>query len=269
MRIVAFLTLLLLFAPAARGQSLAERYNTALFRAQAERIFAERGLRATLKPPAHVLSPSDSVRAWIARFNPEVAPFTEPEPAVPAFVVDKWKLVRKLERPWFEKQFESTLWAYVGSNRITPLDTMFTRELRARLEARFGSPTRTLTEVDFHDNLRKEEYIEFEYWFVLNDSIPLIVMDVNGPFERGLVVAGDQRFRDHLLDIKHAFLEELVRSGERAPYVDYYYHTERGLWFRTGFDGQRYFLTQISRPNLARGRPYLPDDSSDRTSTNK
>lgn len=254
--------LLLCVAAPAQGQSLVERYKSQRFRAQAERIFARHGLRARPLPPAHVPSDADTVRLWIAQFNPDVlAPVAAPEPPRPRVEITSWKQVRKLERPWFEKEFGSTLWAYVGSNRRTPLDTMMTRELRARLEARFGAPTRTISEVEFRDDLRKEEYIEFEYWFVLNDTIPLIVMDVNGPFERGLVVAGDQRFRAMLDDIKHAFLEELVRSDERAPYVDYYYNMERGTWYRTGYDGRAYFLTPIPRPNLALGRPVLSDKS--------
>lgn len=270
-RILAVFVAFWLVVPVASGQSLVERYKAAYFKKQTERIFQQYGLRVQPRPMAHVPSDADTVRAWIAQFNPDVMPI---EASVvlppPRFDVVSWKLVRKLERPWFEREFSRTRWAYVGSNRITTLDTLFTRELRARLEARFGAPTMTLTEVDFREDLRREEYIEFEYWFVLNDSIPLKVMDVNGPFERGLVVAGDQRYRDLLHDIKYAFLTDVAQSAEQAPYVDYYYNVDRGAWYRTGFDGQRYFLTQIARPNLARGRPYLPSDrSNNRTSTNK
>lgn len=250
----------LMMAPSvhpAYGQTLVERYKRALLQAQAERIFEQYGMRADPLPAAHVPSDADTVRLWIAQFNPEILPDVEPVVIEPRFEVKNWRLMRKLERPWFEKQFEETMWAYVGSNLLTPLDTMWTRELRARLEARFGAPTQTLTEIDFRENLRKEEYIQFEYWFILNDTIPLVVMDVNGPFERGLVVVSDQRFRKELIDIKYAFLNEIVKSDERAPYVDYYYHVERGAWYRTGYDGRAYFLTQIGRPDLHLGRPLM------------
>lgn len=257
------IVLLALLAPAAQAQTLAERYRSQLFKTQAERIFRKHGMRAQPRPPDRVTSPADTVLLWIAQFNPEVLP----PPAVvvppaPRFEVTSWKLVRKLERPVYEDEFRRVLWAYVGSNRITSLDTLFTRELRARLEGRFGAPTKTLTEVDFRENLRKEEYIQFEYWFVLNDSIPLVVMDVNGPFERGLVVAGDQRFREVLHDIKYAFLDEVTRDDTKAPYVDYYYHVEQRAWYRTGYDGRTYFLRRIARPDLIRGRPVLAGPDS-------
>lgn len=239
-----------------QAQTLVDLYDQARFERQAARILAQQGLRPAALPPAHVASPSDTIRLWILQFNPELqAP--PPVEEAPRFVVKSWRLIRKLERGWFEKQFKDTPWAYVGSNRLTPLDTMYTRELRARMEARFGAPTQTLTELDVSQDIRKEEYIQFEYWFVLNDTIPLIVMDVNGPFERGLVVAGDGEHREILADIKFAFLNELTQASELAPYVDYYYHVEQRAWYRTGYDGASFFARRIARPNLARGRPLL------------
>jgi len=169
----------------------------------------------------------------------------------------RWRLIKKLERSWFRKQYSETMWAYVGSNEVTSLDTMFTKELRGRLEARFGPPTQTLSEMDLNSESTIEEYIQFEYWFVLNDSIPFIVMDVNGPFERGLVVASDQMLRDQLSDIKHAFLDQITVNDELAPFVDYYFHREMGIWYQTGYDGENFFLKQIPKPNFARGRPVL------------
>ncbi len=164
----------------------------------------------------------------------------------------------RLQRVWYQQEYGSTLWAFLGSNELTPLDTTWTRDLRARLEARFGMPTQTLADLKTTQNLRREEYIQFEYWFVLNDSIPLMVMDVNGPFERGVVVATDHRYRETLFELRQAFLMQLMEGDLRKPYLDYYYHYDAQAWYRTGYDGRRYFTQRIARPNLERGRPPQP-----------
>lgn len=245
---------LALIAQTAEGQSLIDIYTKARFKVQAERIFDQYGTRARVIAPLVLPSSRDTISVWLASFDRETERPAADTVETPEL---RWRLIRKLERVWFRKQFRETLWAYVGSNKLTSLDTMFTKELRARLEARFGPPTQTLSEVDLSSEVKREEYIQFEYWFVLNDSIPLIVMDVNGPFERGLVVASDQVLRDQLSDIKHAFLDEITINDELAPFVDYYYHLEMGIWYQTGYDGENFFLKQIPRPNLARGRPVL------------
>lgn len=245
----------LLLVPQVQAQTVVEMYREARYKAQVERIFQEHGRRARPMQPEHVPSRADTVTIWLAELRGEKVE----EETEPSFEVSSWRLIRKLERGWFKKQHQETLWAYVGSNWITPLDTMYTRELRARMEARFGAPTVTLTELDASQNLGRDEYIQFEYWFVLNDSVPLIVMDVNGPYDRGLVVASDQRYRETLHDIKYAFLQEVTRSSELAPYVDYYYNVLEQAWYRTGYDGSAFFMRRITRPNVTRGRPLLAD----------
>ena len=212
-------------------------------------------LRVQVLPPEHVASPADTVGPWIASLAPHYAP-----PKIERKVtgkVESWRLVKRIERHEYAEQFEGVKWAYMGNNYITPIDTTHTRILRAYLQGRFGSPTRTLVELDFSRNLRREEYIQFEYWFVLNDSIPMIVMDANGPFDRGVVVACDHRYRNILYNLRQSFLGALMRKEEPAPYVDYYFNYPARRWYRTGYDGQEFFTDPIGQPNLARGRPQL------------
>lgn len=237
----------------AQAQSLVERYRAARFKAQADRVLENYQTRPM--PAARLQVPTDSLREWLSVvFAVEEAP---QEPEEPALTVSRWELVPKLGREWFRNKFVDTRWAFEGSNAIGTLDTTFTRELRARLQAAFGSPTQTIADLDYSNDAGSSEFIQFEYWFVLNDSIPLRVMDVNGPFERGLVVASRHAYRDLLPDIKETFLGRLAQTVEREAYVDYYHLPEQRLWFRTGFDGEKYFVDRISRPDLKLGRPLL------------
>ena len=240
-------------ASSAQAQSLVEMYRAARFKEQADRVL--RGFRARAISPEHLDYPTDSLREWIDLvFPPEQL---QEEPAEPALSVRKWETVPKLGREWFRSKFKEAMWAYVGSNTLSIIDTTFTRELRARLAAEFGSPTQTIADLDHSKQVRQAEYIQFEYWFVLNDTIPVIVMDVNGPFERGVVVASAQSYQKVLTDIKEALVERLVQSDAKAAYADYYYLPEQRMWFLTAYDGEKYFIDRISRPDLKLGRPLL------------
>jgi hypothetical protein len=106
----------------------------------------------------------------------------------------------------------------------------------------------------------RDEPIQFEYWFVVNDSIPVRVSDVNGPVERGVIVSTDRAHREQLPALRAALFGPL-RRAERAPYVDYYYEEETRRWYRVGYDGTRFFRERISRFDITPGRrPHL--DSS-------
>ncbi len=211
-----------------------------------------------VRPLDHVPGVADTVSAWVERKQPK-PPTHEiaPEPEEPAELVQSWQLIKPLERNWFRQTFQTTLWAFLGSNSLSLIDTMRTSEVRARMAAAFGEPTQTVADLGNVRNLQREEYIQFEYWFVLNDTIPLLVIDVNGPFERGVVVATDQRYRDQLYDLRDTFLTQRIADGRRELFVDYYYHYDQRTWYRTGYDGVRFFRQRIGPPNLTRGRPTL------------
>ena len=234
--------------------SLAERYRTARFRALVQQYLANQQA-VPVRPPERLSVEVDSLLA-----PEDSADTTRAEPeSRPEFRIASVRRVRDLERSWFRERYREVEWSFLGTGlRLTFVDTIRTRDLRARLQARFGEPTRTLAEIYSNEWVRapdstREEPIQFEYWFVVNDSIPVRVSDVNGPDERGAIVATERRYRDDLPALRRALLRPL-RRVERAPYVDYYYEPESRRWYRVGFDGRTFFRERISRFDIVPGR---------------
>lgn len=232
------------------AQDLLDIYREGRVRALSMSV---QGVLLPLRPPENLGRAARDLEHWPTTDSVEIV--ADP---VPQFRVTRFQKVPKLGRAWFRGKFPNTNWVYEGSNRISPLDTMYTRELRARLQAHFGSPTQTLPDHGFLRTLELDDYIQFEYWFVLNDSIPLVVFDVNGPFERGVVVSTDEHFQDILSAARDAFLRRLIDDPRREPYADYYYEEELQTWFLTGFDGERYFMSAVNPRMVAPGRPVVP-----------
>lgn len=265
LRTLRLLALGLIFAGLAAGSVQAQEwpdvskhdlpilYRQARMQVQIDKILAERGLYLPTLPPEHVPSEADTLRQWLAQFFPE----EEGPPPPKVFQLSSAKQIGRVDRRRWARFFMKTKWAYYGNTGFTLLDTLRTRVLRARMQAHFGDPTRTLAEIDRDGFPNLQEYVQFEYWFVVNDSIPVRVMDSNGPFDRGLVIAADHRYRDDLPGIRAALLKAVVTSQRMGPYVDYFYSEPRRHWYRTGFNGRRFFTRPIPEPNLARGRPQL------------
>jgi len=239
---------------AADSLSLAERYRTVRFQTLVqEYLDGQRTL--PIRPPARLpvgpdsaldpREPTDSARADSA--------------SGPAFEITSVRRVRDLERSWFRDRYRAVEWSFLGTGlQLTFADTVRTRDLRARLQARFGEPTRTLAEIYSNEWVRapdstREDPIQFEYWFVVNDSIPVRVSDVSGPGERGGIVSTDRQYREDLAALRTALFRPLRRE-ERAPYVDYYYEPESRRWYRVGYDGRSFFRERISRFDIVPGR---------------
>lgn len=233
----------------ASGQHILDRYVSERFFMEAHHVLEVHGARASVRPPVRLRTAVDSLR-------PPVSSDTTAQ-AEESFRITERRAIMRLERPWFQKNFGDTKWAFLGaSSYLTPLDTTFTHELRARLEAQFGPPTLTLADLKREEAV--DEYIQFEYWFVVNDSIPAMVMDVHGPYDRGLIVATDRRFREDLPAFRDALLAPVLDTDEREPYVDYFYDTEVDTWYRTGYDGVDFFLEPVHRSRIVPGRrPWL------------
>lgn len=242
----------------AQPLSLVERYRRARLGVVVDNILQTLPPTLPFRGPVHIETPADTLISWIDRWRKkQEAPVVE-APKQPLEEGVRWKLYSRLERPVFERAFKQTLWSFLGTTRYqTPVDTTNTARIRARLQAAFGAPTRTVIELDTTKRLAPGDYIQFEYWFVLNDTIPLKVVDVNGPLNRGVIVASDERYRDTLFKIRQAFLEEVVMDAEEEPFTDYYFHYETRQWYRAGYTGERYFLERIRPPNRAAGRPQL------------
>jgi hypothetical protein len=235
----------------ANGQASSEpgiidRYLTARFLAQARQVLTTHGSAVPVMAPVRLATTADSLLPP----PPDTAGLNDE----PTFDITERRVVRRLERTWFQDEFGDTPWAFLGnSSYLTSLDTTFTRTLRARLEAQFGPPTRTLAELLDEDG-SIDDYVQFEYWFVVNDSIPAVVMDVHGPYDRGLIVATDRRYREELRAFRKALLAPLVESPARKPFVDYFYDVDVERWYRTGYDGADYFIEPVPRGRIVPGR---------------
>lgn len=235
--------------------TLIDRYQTARRHALAQR-FLQRGQGVRVRPPMTLSTSVDSLRRVGGKKAGE-------RRKMRAFPLHDSDLMQRLERGWFEETFGDTRWSFLGAGtHRTFFDTTRTQELRARLQAHFGDPTQTLG--DANPREVKGDRAQFEYWFVVNDSIPVRVTDASGPLDRGLIVMTDRRYRDRILALRDTLLGAL-RQPKRAPYVDYYYDDLVERWYRTGFDGEAYFLERISPFDIVpgrRARHIAPVDSS-------
>lgn len=237
----------------------------ARIQAIAERQLQSIGYRMPVLPPSHIESAADTIRPWLDRMAARLNPVPEPEPVV-VFGIDNWIVVPRLEIPVYKDQFANVDWAFLGANQRTPIDTLITVDLRARLQYHYGDPTRTMVEVGYPDTLASEEVIQFEYWFILNDSIPVLLMDVNGPRDRGVVFASAGEHRRILPELKNALLGQLIATEARKSYADFYYSMNERTWYVAGYNGARLFIMRIDRPNLILGRPgierYFPSEDT-------
>jgi hypothetical protein len=241
-----------------QAQDLIEMYQTAHLEAQAAEMARTFGMRLEPLAPERVPAPHDSLFVTEQAHVEMVAAVEEVEEVNP-FADAEWRVIRRFRRGSFERDFADTRWAYLGSAELSPLDTTMTRELRAHLQAKFGRPTRTIIELMGDKGRRIDEYLQFEYWFVVNDSIPVLAMDTAGPFDRGLVLASDDHYRPMLDDLRAALGALLMKEEKPDVYSDYYYDPEQRTWYLTGYDGRRYYTQRVTQPDFTRLNSSLAD----------
>lgn len=128
------------------------------------------------------------------------------------------------------------------------IDSIETSELRARLQAAFGEPTKTIEDLIDGERFRPGEAIQFEYWFTVDDSIPFMVLDVDGPFGEGLVYGGASRYIDLMPQIKRTFSKKLMSEASPATFEDYFYSPEREQWFRVSYENGNYTTEKVDSP---------------------
>lgn len=235
------------------AQTILQRYRWHRTQEIARATFNQRGRRMPVRTVDFFETKMDSIRHWIVSLDESLAETAERE--IERFEVESWQKVDAEQEIRFMALFDNTDWAFIGSTTRQRIDTTRTRDLRARMQALFGSPTKTLAELDPVELLTRDHMIEFEYWFVLNDSIPVIVIDTNGPWDRGVVMASAASYRLQLAEIKAAFLGQIIRNDLRSPFSDFYYNPEEEQWYITGFDGASFFDVRIGRPDMKQGRP--------------
>lgn len=160
-------------------------------------------------------------------------------------------VIRKVEitsRDAFQRRFRNIKWTGAGFQGSTVIDQIPTTEIRARLQKHYGDPTQKLKHLIYEDNFRPGHYIQFEYWFVINDEIPMMILDIDGPFGNGLVFAGASKYVDLMPEIKRTLTRKLMEVGELGEYEDHYYEMNDRQWYLVQYRDGNFENIKIERP---------------------
>lgn len=263
------LAVLLVLVPEVQAQdAVLEALRDQRQRVRSVEVLQEIGPKSAAYGPAEVAARSERegyrrVSPMLPSMRPPAVPLPplriRPEPPPPAAPVGprvledlQWSRVAPGDEAAFLARFGDALWTSADRFARTPIDTMQTLEVRARLHATFGAPTRTPIARGRPEMGSGSEFIQFEYWFAVNDTIPFVVMDRAGPFGRGVVMVADEEHADVLRTVREDLARRLLMTSHLMPYVDYYQSREGGQWYRTGYDGTRYYILETERPRWAR-----------------
>lgn len=156
------------------------------------------------------------------------------------------------DRRVFERDFRDVLWTGAGLEATTVIDRIPTREIRARLQKVYGDPTQKLKHLYGQDGFRPGHYIQFEYWFVIDDNIPMMALDIDGPFGNGLVFIGASRYVDLMPEIKRTFARRLMEIDELAEYEDHYFEIDSRQWYLVSYRNGEFSNDRVSRPSTLR-----------------
>jgi hypothetical protein len=165
-----------------------------------------------------------------------------------AFRAPEFRKVENSQGAAFQRRFSDVLWTGMGMHIATSMDHLPTSELRARFQALFGDPTMTLEHLVRKPDFRAAECVQFEYWFVVNDSIPIMILDVDGPFTSGLVFGVASRYIDIMPGIKRALSNKMMGVKEMGEYTDYFYSPERNEWYEVSYREGNFNNRKIDRP---------------------
>ncbi len=168
------------------------------------------------------------------------------------FQIPEFVKVELADAAAFQQRFRNIQWTGQGFQGATAIDQIPAMELRARFQAAFGNPTKRIQDLAASPNFRMAEAIQYEYWFIINDEIPLIVLDVDGPFATGLVYAGPVTYIDYMPEIKRTLSSLLMSVQALEPYMDYFYSPERNQWYEIKYDNGDFSTKEISRPSSIR-----------------
>ncbi len=234
-------------------------YSRARFAKEFRELLAREGSYVAPAPLDLHPVPSDTLEPWIWALMATAASMRPESPW--RGEAQTWRVIAPGERLKHQGKFNPARMAYVGNDHFTAVDTTVTPRIRAKLQSAFGAPTKTI--VESRPVAASSEYIQFEYWIIVNDSIPVIVMDARGPFDHGVVLAGDFRFRDHLYSLRQSLLGRILLEAPYGVFTDYFYDEAASQWYRTGYDGIAFFTQPIRPPDLARGRPVANSTAQD------
>lgn len=166
-----------------------------------------------------------------------------------------------LDEPTFEKMtyervqdssafFADLNWTGQGLQNKVTIDDIPTIELRARLQALLGDPTKTVRDVYNEGKLGQSAgaTIQFEYILIVDEKVPLTIMDTNGPFTNGLTYGGASRYIDLYPQIKRTLSRKLMEVDSLAPYSDYFYRPEQDQWYEVSYKDGDFSREEISSP---------------------
>lgn len=153
------------------------------------------------------------------------------------------------EKDAFQERFSDINWTGQGLYNPTTIDRIPTIELRSRLQAVYGDPTQVIGDLINQKNYRPGKAVQFEYWFIIDDEIPMMILDLDGPFENGLVYVGASRYIDLMPQIKRTLTRQLMNEGDDfASFSDYFYSPERDQWYIVRYQGGEFEREAIDRP---------------------
>lgn len=156
------------------------------------------------------------------------------------------KKVENQNAEQFQEQFADIKWTGQGFN-FNSLDRMPAIEIRARLESVYGEPTKTIENVMGDGKFRAGKAIQFEYWFIVNGEIPMMVLDLDGPFADGLVYVGASRYVDLMPEVKRTLTRDVTEANPKE-YSDYFFSPEREQWYKVTYENGIYSKTEIDPP---------------------
>ncbi|NBC64727.1 MAG: hypothetical protein GVY07_03545 [Bacteroidetes bacterium] len=157
--------------------------------------------------------------------------------------------VESNEKDAFQERFSDINWTGQGLYNPTTIDRIPTIELRSRLQAVYGDPTQVIGDLINQKNYRPGKAVQFEYWFIIDDEIPMMILDLDGPFENGLVYVGASRYIDLMPQVKRTFTRQLMNEGEDfASFSDYFYSPERDQWYIVRYQDGEFEREAIDRP---------------------
>lgn len=163
-----------------------------------------------------------------------------------------FRKIEKAERAMFESRFADILWTGQGLYNQTTIDRIPTMELRARLQTRFGDPTVRIEDLMGQANFRPAKAIQFEYWFVVDGTMPLMVLDLDGPFENGLVYVGASRYADQMPQVKRTLTRLLMQEADVfTDYEDHFYSPERDQWYLVSYLNGKFNRKPVDAPAFA------------------
>lgn len=147
----------------------------------------------------------------------------------------------------FQDRFNTIKWTGQGFN-YNSLDRMPAIEIRARLQSVYGDPTKRIEQIVEDGKLRAGKAIQFEYWFIVDGEIPMMVLDLDGPFADGLVYVGASRYIDLMPQVKRT-LTRHVTEAQPKEYTDYFFSPERNQWYKVSYYDGNYTKEEIDQPS--------------------